>query len=529
MSALVAAVDVGTASARAGIFDATGRLLGRAETSIETFRTATGGSEQDSTQIWSAVASALRAARDEAAAAPEAVSALAFDATCSLVVRDRDGRPVAVSESGPDRRDTILWLDHRAEAEAALASATAHPVLAEHGGNLSPEMQIPKLMWLKRHLPSAWARSARIMDLTDFLAWAATGTAARSACTLAAKWAYRAHLADPWPSDFHAATGLTDLFDRTGLPARAVPVGTDLGPLAPAAAAQVGLSPSCRVAAGLVDAHAGALGSLGAHARDPAALERHLALVAGTSTCVMALSPDPCPLPGFWGPHLDAILPGLWLLEGGQSASGALLDHVCRLWSGGAEPTPGLHARVVARIAEMQADHGTDLAPRLHVLPDFMGNRTPFADPAARGVLSGLDLDASFDGLARVYWRTAVGLALGLRQILDRLAEAGFASDTLHLSGGHARSPLLTALYADATGRSIVTTDAPDAVLLGTAMVAAAGAGLAPDLASAAVAMHQPGRTRRPDREAVARFDRDRDVFLAMQRHRIEIEGMLDA
>ena len=99
---LVAAIDVGTGSARAGIFDATGRLLGRAEQPIDTHAPAPGHAEQDSTRIWRAAAAALRAARAEAAARPAAVAGLAFDATCSLVLRDAHGRPVTVSETGED-------------------------------------------------------------------------------------------------------------------------------------------------------------------------------------------------------------------------------------------------------------------------------------------------------------------------------------------------------------------------------------------------------------------------------------------
>ena len=78
-------------------------------------------------------------------------------------------------------------------------------------------------------------------------------------------------------------------------------------------------------------------------------------------------------------------LPGLWMNEGGQSVSGGLLDHICKVWGGGAEPTAALHARICARVAGLRAAEGWDLAGRLHVLPDFHGNRSPLADPRAVG------------------------------------------------------------------------------------------------------------------------------------------------
>lgn len=506
---LLAAVDVGTGSARAGVFDATGRLLGRAEAELDLRRDGPRRAEQSSAQIWEAVGAALRAARAEAGVAPEAVAALAFDATCSLVVRDAAGRPVGVTPGAPDAWDTILWLDHRAldEAEAIDAHRGAGP-----GEALSPEMALPKLLWLARRHPAAWARAARVLDLADFLAWSATGTDARSLCPAVCKWGWTAR--QGWPVGLLEALGLTD-FARTGAIKPPVPVAADLGPLTPAAAAHLGLTTATRVGAGLVDAHAGALAVLGRFAPNPDRMARNVALIAGTSTCLMRLAPGGAPRPGVWGPYPDGVLPGFTMTEGGQSASGALLDHVLR-GPGGSEPDAALHARVAARIAEMRrAD--PDLAPWIHVLPDFHGNRTPQADARARGMILGLELDGGFDGLCRLYFRTAVGLALGLRETLDALTADGPVPEVLHAAGGHARNPLLMALYADATGLAIHEPLAPDPVLLGTAMTAAVTAGLYPDLAAAAEAMGQGTTIRRPDPSAAGRMARDTQVLKAMR------------
>ncbi len=522
MAELIAAVDVGTGSARAGVFDRDGAMLGRAEAPIEIRDAGGGGFEQDSGEIWRAVGGALRAARAEAAASPDAVAGLAFDATCSLVLRDRADRPLAAGP-GDARWDTLLWLDHRAQAEAAIITASGHPALDREGGAMSPEMQLPKLLWLKRRRPETWARLGRAFDLSDFLAWSATGNPARSICALACKWTYRADSPEPWALGLFEAVGLSDVIDRAGLPARAAPVGTDLGPLTDVAAVALGLTTACRVAAGLIDAHAGALGCLGPAAGG--AVPRY-ALIGGTSTCVMEIGPEAPPARGLWGPHRDAILPGLWVREGGQSVSGGLLDHLCRLWLGGAVPDGALHARIARRIAELRASAGWDFAGDLHVLPDFAGSRTPFAAPQLRGVISGMGLDGGFDGLCRLYWRTAVALALGLRQILALMTGEVSARPDLHLAGGHTRSPLLIELYASATGCRVRAPREADAVLLGTAMAAAVGAGLWPSLAAASAAMSRPMETRAPDASGADRLARDYAVLQAMQRHRAEIAAL---
>lgn len=523
MAAHLCAVDVGTGSARAGIFDQRGKLLARAEFPIAMNRSAAGHCEHDSEDIWQAACAAVRAARVSADVEPADVAGISFDATCSTVFRGRRGEQVGVSAGGGDRWDTIVWLDHRALAEADECTATGHEVLGYAGGVMSPEMATPKLMWVKRHLPESWARTGQLFDLADFLCHKASGSLARSQCTLTAKWTYLAHEREAWRHDFFAAVGLGDIFDHAAVPERASPVGTDLGPLMPAAAEALGLTTACRVGAGMIDAFAGAVGVIGGLP----GIERHLALIAGTSSCVMAMSPEPRAFAGVWGPYFGAALPGLWLSEGGQSATGALLDHIVRWHGAGGEPDAALHRKITERIMQLRAGEGLDLAGRLHVLPDFHGNRSPLADPHALGVISGLTLDSSFDSLCRLYWRTAVAIALGLRHVLDALNANGYGIDTLHVTGGHTRNPLLMELYADATGCTVVEPVGGDAVLLGTAMAAAAAAGLYPNLTEACAAMRQEGRARRPNPAAWPRFDRDYRVFLEMHRQRKALDELV--
>ena len=77
-------------------------------------------------------------------------------------------------------RNVILWQDHRAVQEAAEINSTQHPVLRFVGGALSPEMQSPKLLWLKRHLYSeCWEKAGHFFDLADYLTYRATGESSR--------------------------------------------------------------------------------------------------------------------------------------------------------------------------------------------------------------------------------------------------------------------------------------------------------------------------------------------------------------
>lgn len=515
----VCAVDVGTASARAGIVDRAGKLLARAEQPILVNQPLADHAEHDSEDIWAAVCAVVRAAREKASVDADSIAGIGFDATCSLVVRGEGGAPISVSSTGEPGWDTMSWFDHRALKQADECTATGHDVLRYAGGVMSPEMQTPKLMWLKRNKPDSWVAARHFFDLADFLTWKATGDTARSQCTLTCKWTYLPHDGG-WRPDFFASVGVEDLLLRGGLPEQATPVGGRIGQLNTEAAAQLGLTTDCAVATGLIDAYAGLLGVVGGHAGED--VDRHLALIAGTSSCVMAFSTEPRFVPAIWGPYFGAGLPDFWLTEGGQSATGALLDHIIRLHAKGGEPNAARHQAIIARIRELrtaEARFGNDL----HVLPDFHGNRSPLAEPHARGVISGLTLDASFDSLCRLYWRTCVGIALGVRHILDHMNDNGYRIDRLHVTGGHTKNPLLMELYADATGVTLVESETDDAVLLGSAMSAASAAGWHANLAAACRAMRQAERSREPNIALRDAYERDYRVFLAMHRHQQEL------
>src|SRR5690349_7690934 len=106
-------VDVGTGSARAGVFDAQGALLGVAKHDIALYREPGEIVEQSSDDIWRAVAASVRGAVTAAAIDPATIAGIGFDATCSLVVVGPDGMPLPVGPSGDPARNVIVWMDHR--------------------------------------------------------------------------------------------------------------------------------------------------------------------------------------------------------------------------------------------------------------------------------------------------------------------------------------------------------------------------------------------------------------------------------
>jgi FGGY-family pentulose kinase len=520
-------IDVGTGSARAGIFDARGRMAGAAAFPIKMWKPAPDHVEQSADDIWRACARAVRAALTRAKLKGSAIKGIGFDATCSLVAIDDADRPVSLSTTGRDEQNVIVWMDHRALAQAARINRTKHPVLRYVGGVISPEMQTPKLLWLKENLPAAWRRTAHFFDLPDFLTYRATGDATRSLCSTVCKWTYLGHRGGGgrgWDAGYFRQIGLGDLategFRRLGQDVR--PMGEPVGQgLTARAARELGLAAGTPVGVSIIDAHAGGLGMLGAKldgkAPTSAALNRRLALIGGTSSCHMAVSAKPRFIRGIWGPYYSAMIPGLWLTEGGQSATGALIDHVIFSHVAAAPLQAAarragrtiyelLNDRLAALAKAEKAPHPAALTHSQHVQPDFHGNRSPRADPTLKGVVSGLTLSATADDLARQYLAAIQAVAYGTRHIVEEMNRQGYAIDTLFICGGGTKNPVFLREHADITGCRLVLPKEPEAVLLGAAVLGAVASTRNATLLDAMGAMNVAGRTLKPSRGAVARY-----------------------
>jgi FGGY-family pentulose kinase len=536
----VIGIDVGTGSARAGVFDGAGRMLGQASRAIQAWRPEADYVQQSTTDIWAAVCASVREALAQAGAVT--VRGIGFDATCSLVVIDAEGAPVSVGPDGAPGQNVIVWMDHRAGAEAERINAGAHDVLRYVGGRISLEMETPKLLWLKENRPEVWAQAAHFFDLPDFLTWRATGSTARSLCSTVCKWTYLGH-EQRWDEAYFRAIGLGDLADegfaRIGTDIR--PLGAVVGGLSALAAEEFGLAPGIPVGTSAIDAHAGGIGVIGAAVGetrpDVEGLRHRLALVGGTSSCHMAVSAEPRFVPGIWGPYYAAMVPGLWLSEGGQSATGSLVDHVVMThaaYPALLEQARGAGETIYQRLnAVLESLAGAVAFPAaltegLHVMPDFHGNRSPRADSTLRGMVSGLRLGAGAEDLALLYLATVQAIAYGTRHIVETLNAEGYAIDTILACGGGTKNPVFLREHADATGCTLVLPQEPEAVLLGAAILGAVAGGLQPDVPQAMAAMSRAGSIIEPAADVVRRYhDAKYAVFQRMYADQMAYRSMM--
>ena len=507
----VIGVDVGTGSARAGIFELTGRMVSSAKHDITLFRASGSIVEQSSAEIWSAVCEAVKGALSQAAVPPDRIAGIGFDATCSLVVLGSGGQSLPVGPSEHAERDIIVWMDHRAVTQAQRINATDHEVLKYVGGRISPEMETPKLLWLLENKPEVFAAAWQFFDLTDFLTWRATGDLSRSTCTVTCKWTYLAH-ERRWDESYFRTVGLGVLADEAfaRIGQNVVDPGTPLGAgLTAAAAAALGLQVGTPVATGVIDAHAGGIGTVGADGH----AESCLAYVFGTSSCTMTTTRRPVFVPGVWGPYFSAMVPDAWLNEGGQSVAGAAIEHLLSMHPAAPDARRRAHdagqslPELLAGLATEAAASLSDavaLVDGLHVVPEFLGNRAPLADPQARAVIAGLGMDDDLESLIALYVAGLCGIGYGLRQIIEAQADAGAPIERVVISGGAGRSDLVRQLLADATGKAVLATRAEEPVMLGAAMLGAVAGRLFDGVQSAMAGMSQISRRHEPAGGTVA-------------------------
>ncbi|GAB4064400.1 FGGY-family carbohydrate kinase [Ancylobacter sonchi] len=526
MGGCFAGIDVGTGSVRAGIFDADGRQLAVAKRDIRIWKEHGDIVEQSSDDIWACVCASVKEAVARAGIAAADVEGIGFDATCSLVVLGAEGRPLPVGRHGDAARNVIVWMDHRATGQADRINALGSPVLDYVGGIISPEMETPKLLWLSEKLPESFKGAWQFFDLADFLTWKASGSLARSVCTLTCKWTYLAH-ERRWDAEYFRKIGLGALADEgfSRIGTEVVAAGTPLGAgLTAQAAAELGLAPGTAVGAGLIDAHAGGIGTVGARGGDGNALNR-MAYVFGTSACTLLTTTEPAFVPGVWGPYFSAMVPGFWLNEGGQSAAGAAIDRLVRLHPAAPEALERAKAEGqnlsiwLAHRAEAAGGAAAiaELVGTLYVVPEFLGNRAPFADHLARGIVAGLGMDDDLDSLVGLYMAGIAGIGYGLRQILEAQAAKGARTGTVVVSGGAGQSPLVRQVLADAAGVSIAAVRSGEPVLLGAAMLGAVAAGRYDGVEAAMSAMSEIEAEYPPDAATAAWHARRFRGFEALQ------------
>lgn len=412
----VLGVDVGTSSTKGTLVTLDGTILATAVREHSVSRPAPGHVEMDAETWWDEF---VDITRELTATAHAEVTAIGVSGMgpCVLLT-DAQGEPV---------RPAILYgVDTRAEQEIRhLTNVLGREEIVAHcGGMLTSQAAGPKVAWVARHEPETYARARRLFMPASYLAFRLTGEYVLdhvSASLTAPMYSLRHQRWHPeWAERVAPGLELPQL--RWA--------GEASGTVRPAIAELVpGLRAGIPVITGTIDAWAEAVSVDAAGTGD-------LMLMYGTTTFLIATTEEPVASRTLW--PTSGVEAGAFALSGGMASSGAITGWLRELTG-----SPGFDALLAEAEASGPGANG------LVMLPYFAGERSPIADPGARGVVAGLTLSHTRGDLYRAALEAA---AFGVRHHLETLTAAELRLDRVVAVGGGARSDLWPQIVSDVTG-----------------------------------------------------------------------------
>lgn len=434
-------LDLGTSGLKGLVIDAGGTVIAEASAPLSVARPHPGWSEQDPAHWIAAADSVLRALGGR----------IDMSAIAGIGLSGQMHGATVLDSADQVLRPCILWNDTRAHVEAA--ELDADPRFRALSGNIVfPGFTAPKLVWMARHEPDLFQRTAKVLLPKDYLRLWLTGShVAEMSDAAGTSWLDVG--ARDWSDDLLAATGLT----RDHMPS--LVEGSDpSGGLRAALATEFGLTPGIPVAGGAGDNAATAIG-LGV-ARSGQGF-----VSLGTSGVLFAATDGYAPDPETAVHTFCHALPGTWHQMGVILAATDALNWFSRL--AGATP-----ADLTAHLGSLQAPG------RALFLPYLGGERTPLNSASIRGAFIGLDHATDRDAATRAVLE---GVVFALKDCQDALAATGTQLDTLIAAGGGARSDYWLTALATALDVPILLPEAGDyGAALGAArlgLMAATGAG----------------------------------------------------
>ena len=474
-------LDGGTEGLRVGIFDLAGDPLVFVRTAYDTDFVHPGWAEQNPDDWWNATVTGIREAMAKIGAQGSDIAAITVAATsCSLVCLDESGMPL---------RPAIIWMDVRADEEAREIAASGSPSLQLSGAHHASAEWLPsKALWLARHQPEIYKRTAWLAEYSDYLTWRLSGERVASQNNAAIR-AYYDLENGGWARGLYESLGLGDLIDK--LPETVLPMGARIGKLAASAQEALDLPATVSVVTGGADAF---VAQVGLGVVNPGAM----ALITGSSHLMMLQSSNRVHGEGTFGSYPGAVVNGQYTVEGGQTSSGSMIGWFRRLIDDGEYSARFFDS--LTPLAE-QLPPGSD---GVLVLDHFQGNRTPYVDAQSRGVVAGLSLSHRKEHIFRAMIES---VCFGTENTLRRFRQQGHAIDRIVACGGAVNSPFWLQTHADVSGTAIEITRVAEAASLGAAVLGAVGANVYTDLNEATAAMVHSDRVFEPNLERHQQYE----------------------
>lgn len=455
----IGGLDIGTTGCKISLYQENGDFICKEYREYSSIRDAN-RQEIDPQEVWDSVKSVLQAAASRVAHI-DAIGVTSFGE--SFVLLDKNDNILLPA---------MLYTDKRGSEEADLFD----PELITKTVGVKPHgmFSLPKLMWVKKHLPDIYAKTARILLFQDFIIYKLTGVQQIDYSLACRTMAF----------DISHKCWSKEIFEQAGIDvekmSRLVRCGT------PAGIATLDCIRGTVIVNGCHDQLAAVIG---------AGVMEETSAVDGTGT-VECITPVFHRIPSentFYScgyaiePHIS---PDSYICPAFSFTGGAALKWYRDTFF----PEKSY--------AELDSEVGTDPTGIL-IMPHFAGAATPYMDENSKAAFYGITLSTTPSDLYRAIME---GVTYEMMLNLEHLENAGIHIHSLYATGGGANSSIWLQIKADALGREITALDAPEVGAQGTAMLAAVAVGAAKDIAHAIKIFVRKGKTYFPDPQKTKQY-----------------------
>ncbi|MHC1783609.1 MAG: FGGY-family carbohydrate kinase [Anaerolineaceae bacterium] len=452
---LLLALDAGTTSVKAGLFQPDGRCLASALHEYTLLSGSADEAELDPTTYWQAACQTIRSVLTQASADPGEVAAMA--------VSSQGETTIALDNAGRPLRNALVWLDNRAVRQADELKELLGSGVYDHTGDpeVIPTWTACKILWIKQNEPELFKKADKFLLVQDYLIYRLTGQYVTDGSVTCTSLLYDI-VEHCWWEKCLQAIGITA--DRL---ARVQQPGSVAGRLTEIAAAELGLTTRTMVVCGGMDQSVGAIGA--GNIRPGIITE-----TTGAALTVQASIPNPAVDKNKKTPVYEHSIAGEYLFVPVCPTAGMAFKWYKDQF-GEAEITRAeKEGRSVYDLLTETAAGAPVGCDGLVLLPHLMGAYSPDINPSARGVFCGFTLHHT-----RAHFVRAVleGVACLLRRNLELIETSGFTIREVRSTGGGSRSRLWNQIKADVCGVPILLLENEDTALVGDAILAGVACG----------------------------------------------------
>jgi len=486
-------IDVGTSGTKTLAIDEKGRILAEASAEYPCYYPRPLWSEQDPEDWWRGTVATVQAVVKKGKLKAADVRGIGLSGQMhGSVFLDKSGKVI---------RKALLWNDQRTKAECEeieqraggrkkLIQMVANPALTG--------FTAPKILWLRNNEPKNFAKLAKVLLPKDEIRRRLTGEFATEVSDASGMLLLDV-VKRRWSKKLLAKLELDESLLATCYESEEV-----TGKLTPAVAKELGLSTNCVVVGGAGDCAANAVGT-GVVTRGT------LSTSIGTSGVMFVHSDEVQVDPAGLLHTFCHAVHGKWHMMGVSLSAGGSLswfaEQICKDVATGGKNIYEVLSTEAAKVAA-----GSE---GLFFLPYLAGERTPHADPLARGCLIGLTLAHTRGHAARSVME---GVTYALRDSLAIIRELGVPVNQIRVSGGGSKSELWRQIQADVFGQDVVTINAEQGPAYGVALLAAVGSGAYKNIEEACGATIRVVSRTACDKKAAKVYERGFPVYQGLYR-----------